>query len=314
VWRIGIDLGGTKIEGLLMDPEGHEVWRERVPTPRESYSDILGAIQTLCEQARALAGAQATIGIGMPGALSHKTGRVKNSNTLVLNDQPIVQDLEQLLGQPVRVENDANCFAVSEAMDGAAQHAASVFGVILGTGVGGGIVIHRRLLVGHHHIAGEWGHNPIPLSIAQEGPAESSMQCYCGRTNCIETFLSGPGWLRREQQRHGDSASQRLPEWLASTEAIVQAAKMGEAKACEALARYARQLAAALGQVINLLDPQAIVLGGGLGQIEALYPLVIEQLHHYVFSDECKTQVLAPVHGDSSGVRGAAWLWKALAP
>ncbi len=297
-----------------MNPEGQAAWRERVQTPRDSYPEILGAIQRLCEQAKDVAQAEATIGIGMPGALSHKTGRVKNSNTQVLNDRPIMQDLEHLLGQPVRVENDANCFAVSEAMDGAAQHAASVFGVILGTGVGGGIVIHRRLLIGHHHIAGEWGHNPMPASIAQERLNEPVMRCYCGRNDCIETFLSGPGWLRREQHRHSEKTSQPTPAWLASTEAIVSAAAMGEADACEALARYARRLAAALGQVINMLDPQAIVLGGGLGQIEALYPMVRGQLHHYVFSDECKTQVLAPVHGDSSGVRGAAWLWKALGP
>jgi fructokinase len=314
VWRIGIDLGGTKIEGLLMNPQGQAVWRERIPTPRDSYPQILGAIQSLCGQARKVAKDEATIGIGMPGALSHKTGRVKNSNTQVLNDQPILQDLERWLGQPVRVENDANCFAVSEAMDGAAAQAEGVFGVILGTGVGGGVVIHRRLLIGHHHIAGEWGHNPMPAWLAEEGQAEPVLRCYCGRNNCIETFLSGPGWLRREQQRHKHLSSQPMPVWLASTEAIVDAAAVGEADAREALARYARQLAAALGQVINMLDPQAIVLGGGLGQIEALYPLVRGQLHRYVFSDECKTQVLAPVHGDSSGVRGAAWLWKALGP
>ena len=267
--RIGIDLGGTKIEALALDAGGRETFRKRVPTPRGDYQATLKTIASLAAEA-----GEGTVGVGIPGALSHATGLVKNANSTWLIGQPLKQDLERALGRDVRLANDANCFALSEATDGAGAGAEVVFGVILGTGVGGGVVVRGRLLEGANAIAGEWGHNPLPLPRAEDMPLR---ECYCGRAGCIETYLSGPAL-----ERDG-----------------------GEA----ALERYCERLARALAGVINILDPEVIVLGGGVSNIARLYDEVPKLWTRYVFSDHIATRLLPPKHGDSSGVRGAAWLW-----
>jgi fructokinase len=295
--RFGIDLGGTKIE-LCALSGGDVVHRERVATPAEEYRAIVEAIAGLVERAEAALGAQATVGICTPGAISSKTGRIKNSNTLVLNGEALDRDLAKRLGREVRMENDANCFALSEAIDGAATGAPVVFGVILGTGVGGGIVVNGRCLVGCNAIAGEWGHIALPYLDADDQPAPP---CYCGRRGCIETYLSGSG-LRAEYIRRGGQP-------MAASE-IAQAAVDGDPIATEALARYSQRLARGLSVVINVLDPHVIVLGGGLSLIESIYPALPEELPKYVFSDHIATRVVRAVHGDSSGVRGAALLWE----
>lgn len=296
-YRFGIDLGGTKIELLALAPDGSEVWRERVSTPQGSYEGTLVAIQGLIERAETSLGGKGTIGIGTPGAVSRLTGRIKNSNSVCLNDQPLREDLERRLQRPVRMANDADCFALSEASDGAGEGHPVVFGVILGTGVGGGIVVEGRLLQGRNAIAGEWGHNPLPWPRGSEceGPA-----CYCGRKGCIETYLSGPG-LAADDLRDGGGG--RLgPE-------IVQASAAGDPGAQATMARYEERLARALAHVINLVDPDVIVLGGGVGQCESLYRNVPRLWGSFIFSDRVETLLMPPRHGDSSGVRGAAWLW-----
>ncbi len=295
--RFGIDLGGTKIELLALSPEGREIWRERVATPQGDYPGTLAAIVGLVHRAEEALGAQGTVGIGTPGAVSRRTGRLKNSNSLCLNDRPLREDLEAKLSRSIRLANDADCFALSEASDGAGKGHPVVFGVILGTGVGGGVVVQGHLLQGPNAIAGEWGHNPLPWPRAEEweGPA-----CYCGRQGCIETYLSGPG-LAADDLRFGGGG--RLgPE-------IVAAAARGEARAEMTMARYEERLARALAHVINLIDPDVIVLGGGVGQCERLYQNVPKHWGNFVFSDAVETLLKPPVHGDSSGVRGAAWLW-----
>jgi fructokinase len=290
----GIDLGGTKIELIALDSAGQELMRRREPTPQGDYQATLQAIGSLVEQAERELGAHGSVGIGTPGALSRATGRLKNSNSVCLNGQPILQDLERLLGRPVRMANDADCFALSEATDGAAAGREVVFGVILGTGVGGGIVVHGRLLQGPNAIAGEWGHNPLPWPQPEELPGPA---CYCGKRGCIETFLSGPGLARSL------GTDVQGPE-------IVARAAQGDA-ACEAaLRRYEDRLARALAHIINILDPDAVVLGGGLSNCARLYENVPKLWGRYVFSDRVDTLLLPPRHGDSSGVRGAAWLWK----
>ncbi|BBL73041.1 ROK family protein [Methylomagnum ishizawai] len=295
--RFGIDLGGTKIELIALAPDGAELWRRRKPTPQGDYQGTLRAIADLVAEAERALSAEGTVGIGTPGALSRASGRLKNSNSACLNGQPIVEDLERLLGKPVRIANDADCFALSEATDGAAAGAEVVFGVILGTGVGGGIVVRGRPLNGPNAIAGEWGHNPLPWPTAEELPGPA---CYCGRRGCIETFLSGPG-LARDYERHAGAA-------LAGPEIVARAAA-GDV-ACEAaLLRYEERLARALAHVINLLDPDAVVLGGGLSNCARLYANVPKLWGRHVFSDRVDTRLVAPRHGDSSGVRGAAWLW-----
>ena len=294
--RIGVDLGGTKIEAVALDRAGAILGRERVPTPRE-YRSTVDAITQLVRGLESTLGISGTVGVGIPGAVEPRTGLVKNANSVWLIGQPLRGDLEIALARPVRMENDANCFALSEAADGAGAGASNVFGVILGTGVGGGIVIDGKVIEGVNLIAGEWGHNPLPWITLDEytGPP-----CYCGKTGCIETFLSGPGF----ENDYAASASRRL-----AARAIVDAASAGEPAARGALARYHDRLARALASVINLLDPDVIVLGGGMSNTPGLAAAVSERLPLYVFSSSVETRVVGNEHGDSSGVRGAAWLW-----
>jgi fructokinase len=297
--RIGIDLGGTKIEGLVLDKGGVERERRRVPTPASSYEEDIEAILDLIAELERKAGARCTVGIAHPGAISPATGLVKNANSTRLNGRPLKVDLEQRLGREVRLANDANCFAISEASDGAAAGCSIVFGVILGTGVGGGVVIDGRPLTGAQAIAGEWGHNPLPLPADNERPGP---RCYCGRTGCIETWLSGPRLQGQFEERTGRS--------LRATD-IAAAALAGDAEAVQHMELYCDRLARALAGIINILDPHAIVLGGGLSRMTQLYERVPELWQRYVFSEpqHIATQLLPPKHGDSSGVRGAAWLW-----
>ena len=283
--RIGVDLGGTKIEALALDAAGREVFRKRVLTPRGDYAATLEAVVALVKEI-----GPGTVGVGIPGALSRVTGLVKNANSTWLIGRPLLADLEARLSRPVRVANDANCFALSEAIDGAGQGARVVFGVILGTGVGAGIVVDRHLLVGRNAIAGEWGHNPLPLPAAADLPLPA---CYCGRSGCIETYLSGPG-LERD---HEALTQQKLD------------AREIVALDGEALDRYIQRLARALAGVINVLDPDVIVLGGGMSNVERLYTEVPRRWARHVFSDQVATRLVRNAHGDSSGVRGAAWLW-----
>jgi fructokinase len=284
--RIGIDLGGTKIEALALDDAGREVFRQRVPTPRGDYAATIAAIQQLVQQI-----GEGTVGIGIPGAESHATGLIKNANSTWLIGKPLRQDLEAALGRPVRLENDANCFALSEAVDGAGKGAAVVFGVILGTGVGGGIVVDGKVIRGANAIAGEWGHNPLPQPGEKDFPLPP---CYCGRAGCIETYLSGPGLSRDHERRTG----QRL-----TAQQIV-------ALGGESLTLYSERLGRALASVINVLDPDVIVLGGGMSNVARLFTEVPLLWGRQVFSDRVATRLAPPLHGDSSGVRGAAWLWE----
>jgi fructokinase len=283
--RIGIDIGGTKIEALALDAAGREVFRKRVLTPRGDYAATLEAVAALVKEI-----GPGSVGVGIPGALSRVTGLVKNANSTWLIGRPLKQDLERALGREVRLENDANCFALSEAIDGAGAGARAVFGVILGTGVGGGVVVERRLLIGRNAIAGEWGHNPLPLPTAADQPLPA---CYCGRSGCIETYLSGPGL---ERDHHSLTGEKRAARDIAALDG-------------EAMDRYIQRLARALGGVINVLDPDVIVLGGGMSNIERLYSEVPRRWTRYVFSDQVATRLVRNLHGDSSGVRGAAWLW-----
>lgn len=295
--RIGVDLGGTKIEAVVLDDAGREVFRRRVPTPRGDYRRTLSAIAALVRDAEKAAGARGLpVGVGHPGALSAKTGLMKNCNSTCLNGRPLDKDLERILKRPVRMANDADCFALSEARDGAARGAAVVFGVILGTGVGGGVVVHGRLLQGPNHVAGEWGHNPLPWPRDDERPGP---RCYCGKTGCIETFLSGPGLERDYAGAGGRSGT--------APEIAVRAAR-GERLAGAALARYEDRLARALATVVNLLDPDAVVLGGGLSNVRRLYRGVPRLWGRYIFSDDVRTRLLPNRQGDSGGVRGAARL------
>lgn len=295
--RIGIDLGGTKIEAIALAEDGEVLERRRVTSPRGDYRDTLAAMVALVDGLEAQLGEEGTVGVGIPGAISPVSGLVKNANSTWLIGQPLQLDLSEALGRQVRLANDANCFAVSEATDGAAAGAEIVFGVIIGTGTGGGVVVGGRPLTGINAISGEWGHNPLPWPLADELPGAD---CYCGKTGCIETWLSGPGF-ERDYARH---AGRSLP-----SPEIVRLAEEGDHLAEAALSRYEDRLARSLATVINLLDPEVIVLGGGMSNIERLYRTVPEIWGDYVFSDEVATRLLPPVHGDSSGVRGAAWLW-----
>lgn len=295
--RIGIDLGGTKIEAIALDPDGAELFRTRVATPRDDYDGTLSAIASLISAAEQAVGERGSVGIGMPGAISPATGLVKNANSVWLNGRTLHQDLERLLQRPVRLANDANCFALSEATDGAAAGAAAVFGVIVGTGTGGGLVVHGRALTGPNAVAGEWGHNPLPWPADDERPGPP---CYCGKHGCIETFLSGPG-IAYDYRVHGGDPCDAAR--------VVDRADAGEPLASAVLDRYVDRMARSLASVINILDPDVIVLGGGLSNIRALYARVPERWSRYVFSDSVATPLVPPVHGDSSGVRGAAWLW-----
>jgi fructokinase len=294
--RIGIDLGGTKTEAIGLD-DRFPLVRRRIPTPRE-YAGTLDGIVALVETVEAETGRRGSVGVGIPGVVSNRTGLVKNANSTWLIGRPLLADLEARLARPVRVANDANCFALSEAMDGAGRGFETVFGVILGTGVGGGIAIRQRILDGPNQIAGEWGHNPLPWMTDEE--RAMAAECYCGKRGCIETFVSGPGFQRDHALRGGT----RL-----SSEDIVRAAAAGDQQAGESLRRYHDRLARGLAAVINLLDPDAIVLGGGMSNLPDLPAAVSAVLPRYVFSDSVLTNVVPNLHGDSSGVRGAAWLW-----
>jgi fructokinase len=298
--RIGIDVGGTKIEGIALDPAGAERARRRVSTPHD-YPATVSAVTELVRALEAEADARGTVGVGIPGALSPATGLVKNANATWINGRPLDADLRAALGRPVRIANDANCFAVSEATDGAGAGAEVVFGVILGTGVGGGLVVRGRALTGAGAIAGEWGHNPLPWPTPAERPGPP---CYCGRTGCIESFLSGPALTRDLQAASGRTLDPA---------AIGTAAEAGDPEAGAALARYGERLGRALATVINLLDPDVIVLGGGLSRLHPLYTTAPEAWRSFVFGGETATRLLPNRHGDASGVRGAAWLWPAAA-
>ena len=290
-------MGGTKIEIVALDRHGCELLRRRVPTPTVEYAETLAAVAELVVSAERELGAMGMVGIGTPGAISRATGLLKNANSTCLNGRPVKQDLETLLGREVRIANDANCFALSEAIDGAARDAEVVFGVILGTGVGGGITVSRHLLIGANAIAGEWGHNPLPLPRAQDLPLPD---CYCGRKGCIETYLSGPGMAALHAAVTGTVLSP--PE-------IVARAAAGDEGAQGTLQHYEDRLARSLANVINILDPDMIVLGGGMSNSDRLYTNVPRLWQRYVFSDRVETKLARNHHGDSSGVRGAAWLW-----
>lgn len=299
--RIGIDLGGTKIEGILLDHRGGEAARIRVSSP-DRYEETLEAVAGLVAELDAAGGvagggARPTVGVGTPGALNPVTGTIKNSNSTHLIGKPLADDLAAVLGRPVRLMNDADCFALSEARDGAGAGASPVFGVILGTGVGGGIVVDGRVLEGASRIAGEWGHNPLPWPRDDERPGPG---CYCGRRGCVETFLSGPGMERDHLARTGRELSS--PE-------IAERAGAGEEDARATLERYHDRLARSLATVINVVDPEVVVLGGGMSNIPGLAGAVAERLPAWVFSDAVAARVVPNAHGDSSGVRGAAWLW-----
>ena len=299
--RIGIDLGGTKIEGIALDEHGHTLVRRRVPSPRGNYANTLSAVADLVYAVERDSGARGTVGVGIPGAISPATGLIKNANSTWLNGRPLGDDLPRLLGRPVRFANDANCFALSEAVDGAAAGAADEFGVIIGTRTGGGIVVNGRVLEGANAIGGEWGHNPMPAPKDDEWPGPA---CYCGRTGCIEMFLSGPALAR---DFAGGSSQAR--EILTTAEEVARRAAAGEPLAMASLARYEERLSRALGTIINVVDPDIIVLGGGLSNVERLYASVPKVWAAYVFSDTVTTRLVRAKHGDSSGVRGAAWLW-----
>jgi len=298
--RIGVDLGGTKIEAIALDAAGRELARRRVASPSHDYRQTIAAVVGLVESIEGDLGARARVGIGTPGAISSLTGRIKNANSTQLNGRPLAEDLAAALGREVRVENDANCFALSEASDGAGAGHRLVFGVILGTGVGGGIVHDGRVWVGPNAIAGEWGHNEMP---SRTEPGLPDTRCYCGRRRCIETFVSGPG-LAADHRRSAPDASATL-----DAAAIAALARAGDAVARATMARFYERLAGALATVINVLDPDVVVLGGGLSNIEPLCDEVGARLPAHVFSDAVATPVVRNRHGDSSGVRGAAWLW-----
>ena len=295
--RIGIDVGGTKIEILALGRDGSELLRQRVPTPRQSYDAMLQAITDLVLRAEAELGQRGTVGVAIPGIISPRTGLVKNANSTVLIGHPLDKDLGAVLGRPVRAANDANCFALSEATDGAAAGREIVFGIIAGTGVGGGICVRGKLLTGAHAIAGEWGHNPLPAASADELPGPD---CYCGKRGCIESWCSGPALTAQFEAATGRK--------LRPTE-IAAAAIGGDTAAAQMMDRYLERFARAIATLVNVLDPHAIVMGGGLSNIEAFYTDLPQRVERYGFNPEGETVIVRNRHGDSSGVRGAAWLW-----
>lgn len=295
--RLGIDLGGTKIEIVALDSDGAELLRRRIATPQGDYGATVAAVAGLVREAERELGVRASVGVGTPGSMSRATGLLRGCNSVCLNGQPLRRDLEAALSREVRLTNDANCFALSEARDGAGTGADVVFGAILGTGVGAGIAVRGRVLDGPNAIAGEWGHNPLPWPNDDERPGP---RCFCGRCGCIETFVSGPGLERDFLRATGEPAISRD---------IVARAAIGDAACAAALARYEERLARSLAHVINILDPDVIVLGGGMSNVERLYAHVPQMWGAWVFSDRVDTRLARNVHGDSSGVRGAAWLW-----
>ena len=294
--RLGIDLGGTKIEIVALDDEGREIYRKRELTPSGDYAATLLTITRLVHDAESKLGRASSIGIGTPGAISKADGLLKNSNSTCLNGRPIARDIESHLDRQVRIANDANCFTLSEATDGSAMDAGIVFGVILGTGTGAGIVVEGKVLTGVNRISGEWGHNPLPWPTHDELPG---LPCYCGKNGCIETFLSGPGMSRWHLEKFGASLS---------PEEIAMRAEDGDEACEESMRIYESRLARSLAHVINILDPDIVVLGGGLSNMDRLYRTVPELWGNWVFSDRVDTRLVKHKHGDSSGVRGAAWL------
>jgi fructokinase len=302
--RIGIDVGGTKIEGIAIGLTGETLFRERISTPVGDYPGTLKSVAALVRKIEEQTGQSGTIGVGIPGAISPDTGLVKNANSTCLIGERLDADLRDILDRDIRVANDADCFALSEAIDGAGADYASVFGVILGTGVGGGLVIGGTLVQGPNAISGEWGHNRLPAltSAGSSSDDGAAPMCYCGRTGCIETYLSGPALSRR----HFD-----LTGKMRSVEEISDAAETGNTDAQQTLMRYEEDLARGLAMVINIVDPAAIVLGGGISNLTRLYANIPRLLTPHVFSDTVHTALLPPKYGDSSGVRGAAWLWPA---
>ncbi|MBD1566506.1 fructokinase [Vibrio sp. SA48] len=300
--RIGIDLGGTKIEVIALSNQGEELFRKRIPTPRGSYEQTLKAIQGLVDDAEQATGQVGTVGVGIPGTVSPYSRRVKNANSVWLNGQPIDKDLSQLLKREVRVANDANCMAVSEATDGAGAGEKVVFALILGTGCGAGLVIDGKPHNGGNGIGGEWGHNPLPWQDPEEREFSDSTECYCGQSGCIEQFVSGTGLCADYERRSGK---------LLKGHEIVELSEAGDEIANKSLEAYERRLAKALASVINVLDPDVIVLAGGVCNIQRLYKSVPLLLQQYVFGFECHTPIKPALYGDSSGVRGSAWLWPA---
>lgn len=295
--RIGVDLGGTKIEVIAISNSGEVVIRKREKTPQGDYLATIRTVIDLVEFVERQVNGKGTVGIGIPGSISPKTGLIRNANSTCINGQDLRGDLSRELKREVRVENDANCFALSEAIDGIAADYITVFGVILGTGCGGAIVVDKHLISGKNLIAGEWGHTCLPWR--DEGESDP-MTCYCGLTDCTETYLSGPGWANRFNRRYGTNLNAKQ---------IVELSENGDPIAKEGVNIYAEWLARGLSSVINLLDPHAIVLGGGVGNMNYIYHEVPKRWERYIFSDIVNTKLLKPLHGDSSGVRGAAWLW-----
>jgi fructokinase len=295
--KLGIDLGGSKTEILAIDDHGTEVYRQRVSTPKEDYPAILNCIKDLVLNAESCLSQSAKVGIGTPGSLSPTTGLLRGSNSTCLNNMPFKQDLEKLLKREIRISNDANCFALSEATDGAARDADIVFGVIIGTGCGAGIIINKQVVDGPNRISGEWGHNPLPW------PGKNELQstsCWCGQQGCIETFLSGPALEHDFQETVADYKSARD---------IISLAERGDEISQQIVARYESRMARSLAHIINILDPHTIVLGGGMSNVKRLYENVPKLWKEYIFSDAVATRLVPPMHGDASGVRGAAWLW-----
>ncbi|PJR49698.1 fructokinase [Klebsiella sp. H-Nf2] len=298
--RIGIDLGGTKTEVIALSDQGEQLFRHRLPTPREDYRQTIETIATLVAMAEQATGQQGTVGMGIPGSISPYTGVVKNANSTWLNGQPFDKDLSLRLEREVRLANDANCLAVSEAVDGAAAGAQTVFAVIIGTGCGAGVALNGRAHIGGNGNAGEWGHNPLPWMDDDELRYRTEVPCYCGKQGCIETFISGTGFATDYQRLSGKG--------LTGSE-IMRLVGEGDEKAELALSRYEQRLAKSLAHVVNILDPDVIVLGGGMSNVERLYQTVPDLVKQWVFGGECETPIRKALHGDSSGVRGAAWLW-----
>jgi len=295
--KLGVDLGGTKIEILVINDDGQELLRNRIATPKDNYQEIISAITELTKNAEEYLEQECSVGVCTPGSLSFDTGLLRNSNTVCLNGKPFKQDLEEALAKQIRIANDANCFALSEAIDGVAQNANSVFGVIVGTGTGAGLVVNKKVLMGANAIAGEWGHNPLPWP--NDGELALT-KCWCGQQGCIETFLSGPGlendYLRTTQKSF-------------DADKIVQLALQDDKAAEQTLLRYEHRMARGLAHVINIFDPEVIVLGGGLSNVKRLYENVPKLWQQWIFSDHVSTELVPAKYGDASGVRGAAWLW-----
>ena len=299
--KLGVDLGGTKTEVILLTNENNTIFRKRIPTQRETYDDILSGILSLVKEADNKAGCLLPVGVGIPGTVDNQTSTIKNANLTLLIGKPLQNDLRKLLGRPVRTANDANCFALSEALDGAGKGYGTVFGVIVGTGCGGGIIINGKVHVGANAIAGEWGHNTLPAQKAEEMPGPA---CYCGRNGCIETFISGTGF---------EQAYQKITNRRLKADDIISLASAGDKTADAIVAGLEDRMARALASVINVIDPHCIVLGGGLSNIDRLYQNIPKIWGKYIFNPgDINTLLLKPQHGDSSGVRGAAWLWNDL--